>query len=419
MSLEHLQESLQEVRIGLSTYSNQALFSEFWPQQGAPFNARQMTSVFGPIEAKINVAALIADENDSRIKSIQTILTLLKNNHVPNLTSSPTTYLAILNSLSVIDGVLYDIIGHDGNAKALNIPRSLSAKSKAAQIHLETTLSNLEGIDKKVEQIRQAHDAAVDLPVTLQEIHELRTTLNNALISVGSHKNDIERLMNESQAALGKLTLRAEVADDVASRIDNAYRAVTSQGLAKAFHKKEDELRGSIRWWTTFLVASLAAMAYIGYIRFPEILKALAGSPDWGVILLDMTLAGLSIGPAAWFAIVATKQISHRFKLAEDYGYKAAISAAYEGYRTEAQRFGEEFQSRLFASTLDRLDEQPLRFIDHDAGGSPLHEIIGSLAKVINVKATKEFLESLPQMLERVRSTSKRDKSEDNIKDAD
>jgi len=419
MSLQNLQKTLQDVRNDLTTFSNQAMFSDQWGHQGPPVTPRQLASLFGPIEAKVGVAALLTSADDSRIKAIQGILTVLKTNHIPNLTSGPATFTAILNSFSVIDGFLYEIVGNDGNVKALNIPRSLSAKTKAAQVTLDATLSNLEGIDQKVETIRQAHDTAVDLPVTLQEIQEIRTTLNNALISVGSHQNEIERLMNESQDALGKISLRSTAADEVASRIEDAYRAVTSQGLARAFHKKEDELRKSIRWWTGFLIASLGAMAFIGYLRFPAILTTLTASPDWGVVLLEMTLAGLSIGPAAWFAIVATKQIGHRFKLAEDYGYKAAISAAYEGYRTEAQRFGEEFQSRLFASTLDRLDEQPLRFIEHDAGGSPLHEIIGSLTKMINVKATKEFLDDLPQILDRFKSTNKRDKSDDKTKDVD
>lgn len=407
MSLEKLQKTLLAVRVGLSTQATQNAFAEHWPQQSAPFTPRQMTYLFGPIEAKIAVAALVVDEEDSRIVAIHTILKTLQTSHVPNLLSSTTTYTAIIDSLLIIDGILFDIIGHDGNSKALNIPRKLSVKTKAAEVHLEATLNALEGIDAKVETIRLAHDTALDLPVTLQEIQEVRTTLNNSLIAVGGHQNEIERLLKESHTALEKINLQSTSADDLTSRLDDAYRAVTSQGLAKAFHKKEDQLRSSIRWWTGFLVVSLCAMAGIGYVRFPQILRALTASPDWGVVLLDITLAALSIGPAAWFAIVATKQISHRFKLAEDYGYKAAISAAYEGYRTEAQRFGEEFQSRLFSSTLSRLDEQPLRFIDHDSGGSPMHEIVNSFSKLINVKATKEFLDDLPQMLERFKTSSK------------
>jgi len=419
MSFENVEKTLQQVLAGLSNFSNQASFTDHWQQQGAPLRPRDLTSVFGPIEAKIGVASLTVDEDDSRIMVIQRIMTVLRDNHVPNLLSNPGAHTAVLNSVSVIDGLLFDIIGHDGNSKALGIPKNLSAKTKVAHAHLEATLSNLEDIDEKVETIRLAHDTAVDLPVTLQEIQEARTTLNNALITVGSHQNEIERLLGDSKKALEKLNLQATSADEVASRIDGAYRAVTSQGLAKAFHQKEDELRVSIRWWTGFLVASLTAMAVIGYFRFPDILQALTGSPVWGVVLVDITLAALSIGPAAWFAIVATKQISQRFKLAEDYGYKAAISAAYEGYRAEAQRYGEEFQSRLFASTLDRLDEQPLRFIDHDAGGSPLHEIISSLTKLINVKATKEFVDNLPNMLDRFKASSVREKSSEQAKDTD
>lgn len=295
MSLEELQTSLKNVKASISSSSNSALFSDHWAHQAAPITPNQMTSVFGPIEAKLAVAALVVDENDSRIGSIHRILKVLESNHIPNLFSHPTTYSSVLNSLAVIDTILYEIIGQDGNTKALNIPRTLSAKTKAAEAHLTTTLSALEGIDQKVETIRLAHDTAIDLPVTLQEIQELRTTLNNALLAVGGHQNEIERLLNESKAALEKISLQSEVADDVASRIDGAYRAVTSQGLAKAFHKKEDELRTSIRWWTGFLIVSLCAMGGIGYVRFPEILKALTASPDWGVVFLDMTIAALSV----------------------------------------------------------------------------------------------------------------------------
>jgi len=64
--------------------------------------------------------------------------------------------------------------------------------------------------------------------------------------------------------------------------------------------------------------------------------------------------------------------------LAEDYAYKASVSKAYEGYRREAAQLDEDFQKRLFASALTRLDEQPLRFVENESHGSPWHELLSS-----------------------------------------
>ena len=77
-----------------------------------------------------------------------------------------------------------------------------------------------------------------------------------------------------------------------------------------------------------------------------------------------------------WFAWLATKQISQRFKLAEDYAFKASVAKAYEGYKKEAAKIDEEFEARLFNVALTRLEEAPLRLVDSVNHGSPTHEIV-------------------------------------------
>jgi hypothetical protein len=52
----------------------------------------------------------------------------------------------------------------------------------------------------------------------------------------------------------------------------------------------------------------------------------------------DVVLSLLSIGAPIWLAWQATKQIGQRFRLSEDYAFKASISRAYEGFRREAAR---------------------------------------------------------------------------------
>lgn len=114
--------------------------------------------------------------------------------------------------------------------------------------------------------------------------------------------------------------------------------------------------------------------------RVSEVLKSGVGR-DASSIWIDLLLALLSVGGSVWFAWISTKQIGQRFRLAEDYGYKASISKAYEGYRREAEELSgidPTFQSRLFASALSRLEELPLRLVESSTHGSPWHELLSS-----------------------------------------
>ncbi|MBB3356192.1 hypothetical protein FHT70_006172 [Rhizobium sp. BK049] len=95
---------------------------------------------------------------------------------------------------------------------------------------------------------------------------------------------------------------------------------------------------------------------------------------------------------SAW---LSTKQIGQRFRLAEDYAFKASVSKAYEGYRREARDLSGEFAQSLFQSALNRLDEPPLRLLDKPTPGSPVHEFLeGSLVQKL-AEQTKEIMPKL------------------------
>jgi hypothetical protein len=95
-------------------------------------------------------------------------------------------------------------------------------------------------------------------------------------------------------------------------------------------------------------------------------------------VVVNLVLALFSIGAPVWLAWVATKQVGHRFRLAEDYAFKATVAKAYEGYRREAARYDKEMEARLFASALTRLEQEPLRLVDPETPGSPWHEAVNS-----------------------------------------
>jgi phage gp37-like protein len=151
------------------------------------------------------------------------------------------------------------------------------------------------------------------------------------------------------------------------------------------------------------LLGSLLAAGILSHQRFPQILTAVTGTPDWGVVLLNLALGALSVAPAVWVAWIATKQIGQRFRLAEDYAYKAALSTAYEGYRAEASKLDPLFEAQLFAIALGRLDELPLRLVEKDVHGSPWHELVTSTE-------FENAVNSHPELKQRIASIFRRQK---------
>jgi hypothetical protein len=96
----------------------------------------------------------------------------------------------------------------------------------------------------------------------------------------------------------------------------------------------------------------------------------------WG----NLAFSVLSLAAPVWLGWVATKQINQRFKLAEDYAFKATVASAYEAWKAEAKKHDKAFEQRLFSSALSRLEEAPLRFVETESYGSPWHEFTSSPA---------------------------------------
>ncbi|EJL6492925.1 hypothetical protein NMR92_003905 [Vibrio cholerae] len=101
-------------------------------------------------------------------------------------------------------------------------------------------------------------------------------------------------------------------------------------------------------------------------------------SMSFGEGLIQAVLTIFSIGGPLWFAWLATQQITQRFKLSEDYSYKATVAKSYTGFSKQANRFGADVEERLFNATLDRLEEMPLRLVDGKDYNSPWHEFVDS-----------------------------------------
>jgi hypothetical protein len=127
--------------------------------------------------------------------------------------------------------------------------------------------------------------------------------------------------------------------------------------------------------WVVGLVVSLICAYMVGGKAIDLFMKLFEDDQHKGTGL-QAALTALGVFAPLWFAWISTKQIGDRFRLSEDYAFKASVSKAYEGYRREAASLDEEFAARLFSSALTRLDEAPLRLVEKENHGSPWHELI-------------------------------------------
>jgi hypothetical protein len=176
------------------------------------------------------------------------------------------------------------------------------------------------------------------------------------------------------------------------AQCEDAYRITTTKGLAAAFDQRAGRLSNTMWIWVLGLLASLIVGGVIGAFRFKALTETLhQRNIQWGAVWIEVVLSLFGFAAPLWFAWLATKQISQRFKLAEDYAFKASVAKAYEGYRKEAARIDELFEARLFSSALSRLEEAPLRLVDNEHHSSPWQEFFSS-------PSFQKALEQIPEL---------------------
>lgn len=265
-------------------------------------------------------------------------------------------------------------------AEAGQMPSKLARRLRSLETNLNALEPRAGSLSEKVTRIEEAHDAAESLPLdlaTLAEAKEIvkKTTDELAQLSAAA-KTERTNVGVHSE----RIVAQSFEADKLMGNIDAAYRASTSKALADAFAKRSFWLQVQTWVFVALLILALALGGLLGFMRVSKLESLLTDNQNISIAVLwmNVVISFLSVAAPVWFAWIATKQITQRFKLAEDYGFKAAVATAYEGYRREAANVDPLFVTRLFGSALARLEEAPLRLIDEENYGSPFHELTAS-----------------------------------------
>lgn len=280
-------------------------------------------------------------------------------------------------------------------------------RTRSMEARLNDVEPRTESLENMLERIENAYEAADQLPTDLESLSEAKEKITEIAQEASSRGEAIESLLATIKQQEKDLSRINNESAEILLRCETAYVSSTNVGLAAAFSERSKSLSGSIYFWVAGLIAALALTGIFGSRQITELMHQMT-NPNLPITLalLNILLTIFSVGAPVWFAWLATKQIGQRFRLAEDYAFKASISRAYEGYRREAARIddsieGSDMEAQLLHSALTRLDEQPLRLVETPTHGSPWSEILASDTIQEAVKTIPGFVHQMRGLAEK------------------
>ncbi|WP_114946148.1 hypothetical protein [Microvirga calopogonii] len=407
-TLQKLCDALDKVStavLALNPNNTQRVTDLFGTWNVAPLTLEQISDVPKQLSVKIkaqNITELDDADSESLLKLVASIEALhpsiIPHMGNSNISTALPPYLQLIN---VVADQVARLLGWEIVKDKRALPSALARRVETAQSQLDTIVGDLVTLEAKVEKINNAHDTAEELPTTLDRLKRDSAAIERmgeeASQCIGRIKGNDEQAKNLVDA----LQERSREGEELVSKCAEAYRVTTSVGLAAAFDDRATKLNRSVNIWVGCLVLALLVGMGIGYGRVQALSESLnQPAVVWTTIWAKVALAAVSLAAPLWFAWLATKQIGQRFRLAEDYAFKASVAKAYEGYRREAARFDKALEARLFGSALTRLEEAPLRLVELETHGSPWHELLKSAE-------FKKALELVPGLGDRLRQVSK------------
>ena len=257
------------------------------------------------------------------------------------------------------------------------MPVALIRKANSQKTKLEKVDDDIAEFDAKRTLINETCEAASSLQSLAQQAKSDYEHITSLETESRYHSQEIIEMRAISSTHHKDIIEYSQQAEELKKQCDTAFRSVTATGLAGAFDQRAKGLLRKQSYWVLGLIGALASGVWLGVTRFDNIQAVLQiQNPNTFAFVTYMLSAFLSLGASIWFAWIATKQIGQNFRLAEDYSFKAAIATAYESYKREAVDINPMLQERLFAATMDRLEEAPLRFVSAEQPATPIQELL-------------------------------------------
>lgn len=275
--------------------------------------------------------------------------------------------------------------------QAATIIRNLEKDAVTSAKHTSTAEANSSRINTLKDTAQEsgsalsAMKAQADLDVV--SISTAKESGNEAVLQLKGLADKAKAVQKELSEYETELEGLIEASKMQLITITDLLPGATSAGLAHAFdQRRQSFIKPSTRWQWLFvgsvtLLAILALTGLLGAVR--------DGVPLSYDELLRLWLARLPIaGALIWLALHSSQESALAKRLEEDYGYKAAIAASFQGFQKMMAETTVDAQSntplaKLCEDTLATLASSPGRIYDkHKLTVSPSGELANA-AKTI------------------------------------
>ena len=375
-------------------------FAEHWGWQ-QPGATRQ--DLIDRISKTINVVNSTDKDNVedglySRITKIPATINFLVGNTLPNMPGGNfyMGYMAIISTLEAVEAVLDPLVPKTPDWQEIQDKDLIPAKLKKRLDTLKKSIGFVEDqtsdINERMTLINEAYHTANALPASLAGIEDAQSRFEKARDILSGISDDAKSSLDQIEIYKDNIEKNLFKSKELTNSISEVYSAATRQGLGKSFQDRADSLKSSTYILMIILAASLGVAGFISHKRI-NFVEKLFDKPNWDLQVLwaNVFLTGIGVAAPIWFAWLLTKQISQRFRLAEDYGFKASVAKAYEGYRRETEESGDPaLKRRLLSIALDRVQEAPLAHIERDQASTPFHDLVSSLIKPKKTKTPED-----------------------------
>jgi hypothetical protein len=200
---------------------------------------------------------------------------------------------------------------------------ALITQSKAEAVNGANTIANLqiqvtEAAAKVTSQSDSVAKCEVESKASLKAINDTAVSATEAQERVNNYEDRLTHLKNDFEL--------------LHQKIESLLPGATSAGLASAFREQKARFDKSQRQWLkTFVLAifGLLAAALVGLPTGPDAEKS------WDPILRHLVNRLPFVVPLVWLGIFAGRNYMLALRVQEEYAYKEALSATFEGYKRE------------------------------------------------------------------------------------
>ena len=187
----------------------------------------------------------------------------------------------------------------------------------------------------------------------------------------------VKDLAEKAEQLEGNIAVNTEKLDELTQqnerltrKIESLLPGATSTGLAKAFMERKLEYKTPRRWWTVAAVLSILLIIPVGLFGekgFVDLVRL--NSITWQSVIEGFLLRLPVAGPLVWLAVYSGRHHFLTSRLEEDYGYKEAVSRAFEGYKREMKEVASSDPTRdslniLCENVLNTIGQSPGRLYD-------------------------------------------------------